>query len=63
MTFEEEVEASHEARIRILTKYGSFVLVEELLKKLEPVEEETVGLERKFSKSYSLNQFDLFKRV
>lgn len=62
MTFEEEVEASHEARIRILTKYGSFVLVEEILKQLEPLEEETVS-ERKFSKSYSLSQFDLFKGV
>ena len=62
MTFEEEVEASHEARIRILTKYGSFVLVEELLKEIDPPEE-TVSLERKFSKSYGLNQFDLFKRI
>ena len=57
---EEECKESHEARIRLIQRYGSFVEVEKLVKL---VEEANKFPEQKYESSYSMNQFDLFKRL
>ncbi len=61
MTFEEKVKESHEARVRLLTKYGNFVEVERIVKVYEDKMQPTCREDKGYIKSYSLNQFDLFK--
>jgi len=60
MKREEEVRLSNEAMVRMMEKYNSFVKIEELVKLGEEYKK---LLDKDGEKCYTIDQFDLFKRL